>query len=81
MKIQRNYKIGDKFKLSSDALENYGDKYAGQTFTVTAYYDHYNKSPWGSDSTGSPGFDASAGTALYGSELPFDLYEWEMERA
>jgi len=79
--MQKNYKIGDKFTLSPDAVENYGSKYAGKVFTVDAVYDHYNHSPWGNDPTGSPGFDASAGSALYGSELNFDLYEWEMERA
>lgn len=79
--MKANYQIGSKFQMSHDALDNYGAKYQGQTFTVSGVYDHYNKSPWGNDPTGSPGFDESAGTPLYGSELPFDLYEWEMVAA
>lgn len=79
---KRNYDVGDRFKLSGDALDNYGEKYADQVFTVKAWYDHYvssNSPNWQSDKHGSPGFDESAGSALYGSELPFDVYEWEME--
>ena len=77
-KINKSYAIGDTFQLSDDALDNYGEKYRGKVFTVTGVYDHYNKNPWGSDPTGSPGFDEGADSALYGSELPFDVYEWEM---
>ena len=80
MKIQKAYRIGDTFKLSNDALDNYGEQYRDKVFTVKGVYDHYNKSPWGSDPTGHPGFDESAGSALYGSELNFDVYEWEMVR-
>ena len=79
--MQKNYKVGNKFKLSSDALENYGVQYADKVFTVKAWYDHYvptSNPNWQSDTHGSPGFDESAGSALYGSELPFDVYEWEM---
>lgn len=79
--MRRSYRVGDRFKLSVDALENYGAKYVDKTFTVKAWYDHYAHDPWSTgDSHGSPGFDGSAGSALYGSELPFDLYEWEMVR-
>ena len=35
------YKVGQKFKLSSDALENYGEQYADKMSTVRAVYDHY----------------------------------------
>jgi hypothetical protein len=81
-KIQANYAEGDEFRLSEDALENYGEEYRDGVFTVDAVYDHYvPSSSMGNDRTGSPGFDESAGTALYGSELNFDVYEWEMEPA
>jgi hypothetical protein len=78
-RMRRSYRVGDKFTLSSDALDNYGSKYAEQVFTVKAWYDHYvSVDRMAGDPHGSPGFDTSAESALYGSELPFDLYEWEM---
>jgi hypothetical protein len=82
MKMKRSYKLGDRFQLSADALDNYGQKYAGQTFTVKGVYDHYvPASQMQGDPTGSPGFDPNGGSPLYGSELPFDVYEWEMVKA
>jgi hypothetical protein len=82
-KPKRSYSIGDKFKLSADALANYGQRYADQIFTVRQWYDHHVKpDQMQLDPHGHPGFDSAAGTgAIYGSELPFDVYEWEMERA
>lgn len=76
------YHVGDKFKLSSDALDNYGwDEYNDKVFTVRARYDHYVPvGKMAGDSTGHPGFDPAGGRYLYGSELNFDLYEWEMVR-
>jgi hypothetical protein len=77
--MKRNYRIGDKFTMSENALENYGQKYAGQVFTVRQWYDHYvPASQMQGDTHGHPGFDSSADSAIYGSELNFDLYEWEM---
>ena len=81
--MRRKFETGDKFKLSSDALDNYGAKYQDQTFTVRQWYNHSvsTKNPnWTSDEHGHPGFDETGGSALYGSELNFDLYEWEMVR-
>ncbi len=76
------YLKGDKFKLTKDALDNYGAKYADKVFTVREWYGRYNKDPWSTgDTHGHPGYDGGAGGRLYGSELPFDLYAWEMERA
>lgn len=74
------YKAGDKFNLSPDALDNY--RVAPGPYTVRAVYDHYCKpKDMEHDPSGHPGFDTAAGTPLYGSiELPFDVYEWEMER-
>ena len=79
MRIKRSYNVGDKFRMSPDALENYGAQYEGKTFTVAYWCDHYAK-PGSGDVHGHPGFDSAAGTAIYGSALNFDLYEWEMER-
>jgi len=73
------YHVGNKFKLSKDAIDNYGEQYAGQVFTIRARYDHYVPvDRMQDDPTGHPGFDRSGGRFLYGSELNFDLYEWEM---
>ena len=73
------YRIGQTFKMSDDALCNYGEKYRDQVFTVRARYTHYvSAANMASDPTGHPGFDESADSPLYGSELNFDLYEWEM---
>ncbi len=76
------YHPGDKFQLSEEALDNYGQDYAGKVFTVRARYDHYvSPDKMAADETGHPGFDPGGGRYLYGSELPFDLYEWEMVQA
>lgn len=73
------YHIGDKFTMSAAALDNYGEGYCDKVFTVRARYDHYAPvSKMANDRTGHPGFDAAGGKFLYGSELNFDLYEWEM---
>lgn len=72
------YKVGNKFRLTSEALENYGEEYSGKTFTVRAVYTHYvPAAKMESDPTGHPGFDGGSGP-LYGSELNFDVYGWEM---
>jgi hypothetical protein len=76
------FRIGQAFKLSPDALENYGNQHSGKVYHVRAVYIHYVPvAQMASDSTGHPGFDSNGGSPLYGSELPFDLYAWEMEAA
>jgi hypothetical protein len=80
--MTKRYKVGDKFRLSPDALENYGPDHQGKVYTVRSVYDHHVKaSEMANDPTGHPGFDKNGGSPLYGSELNFDLYAWEMERA
>lgn len=75
------YRVGDKFKMSKDALDNYGEEYRDKEFTIRARYDHYvSPTEMANDPTGHPGFDPNGGEFLYGSELNFDLYEWEMIR-
>jgi hypothetical protein len=34
--MKTKYKAGSKFKLTADALENYGAQYADKAFTVTS---------------------------------------------
>lgn len=78
--MKRAFKIGDKFKLSADALENYGEQYADKVFRVDAWFDHYAKLG-SNDPHGHPGFDAGAGSPLYETkDLSFAVYEWEMEK-
>jgi hypothetical protein len=81
--MRRRYRIGDRFKLSDDALENYGEKYRDQVFTVRGVFDHYVSPAFmARDPTGHPGFDANGGSPLYeADDAPGALYEWEMERA
>ena len=75
------FQVGSKFRLTKEALENYGIDRAG-IHTVRAAYDHYAPfSACKNDPTGHPGFERSAGTPLYASDLPFDVYEWEMSKA
>ena len=75
--MQRNYQAGSKFKLTDDAVENYGAKYAGRVFVIREWFNHV-----GNDAHGHQGFDSSAGSAIYESDgMPFAVYEWEMVRA
>ena len=82
--MKRKYSIGSRFKLSLDALENYGCQYQDKVFTVSHWSDHYAKpglccgdNPI--DPHGHPGFDESAGSPIYDAhELSFSVYEWEM---
>ena len=75
------FHVGDRFKMSKDALDNYGEEYRDKVFTIRTRYDHYvPAAKMANDPTGHPGFDRAGGMFLYGSELNFDLYEWEMIR-
>lgn len=83
-KIKARLRIGSTFRLTPDALENYGAKYANQTFTVshvsTAYMPAAEFYAKGKPTGYHPGFDESAGCALYDAEeLTFSVYEWEIE--
>lgn len=72
MKIK--YEQGDEFKLTENALANYGEKHRDKIFTISEWFDHC-----GTDEHGHPGFDECAGSAIYDiEELEFSLYEWEM---
>lgn len=76
-------RVGDQFRLSPEALENYGEKYEGKTFTVshvsTAYMpakEFYEK---GKPNGFHPGYDTAAGGALYDAQgLTFSVYDWEV---
>lgn len=72
------FRVGNRFNLSKDAVDNYC--VSPGPYTVHAVYTHYCKpADMAHDLSGHPGFDSAGGSCLYGSELPLDVYEWEME--
>ncbi len=76
---KRTYSIGDTVKMTADALENYGAKYADQVFTIEQWYDRYGKSGTYLSAHSHPGYDGATGDCLYHLEgLNFDLYDWEL---
>lgn len=92
--IKAKYKIGDTFKLSDDALDNYGEQYRDHVFRVTSvstFYcsaKHHFAPGHPQNCAGHPGFD-NVGSALYEFEnvshaddrLQCAIYDWEMESA
>ena len=86
------YKVGDFVEMSSDALDNYGEEWAGVPLEVTHVATRYMPAssffPSGCPKGYHPGYDESAnGEGLYdlsvvdGEALPFSLYDWELESA
>lgn len=81
------FRKGDKVKMTSGALENYGKNYRNRTFTIIRCANKYmpasiffkNGKPEGYH----PGYDNTLkGTGLYDLRgLKFSLYDWELERA
>lgn len=76
--MPKHCRIGDKFTLTDDALENYGERWRGVVFTVT----HVATSR-----AGHPGYDAGMkGAALYdadadnGASWNNSVYDYEIER-
>jgi len=80
---QPTFEIGERFTLSQEALDNYGQQYAGHVFIIRQYYDHESLTIESEDDPhGHFGFDSegSGGTeCLYSSTFPTDLYEFEMK--
>jgi hypothetical protein len=86
------FKVGDVVEMTADALENYGEEWAGVPLRVTHVATKYmpaaefyaKRSPEGYH----PGFAEGVGNgALYdletlsGESLNFSLYGWEVEWA
>jgi hypothetical protein len=75
---------GSSFRLTDDAIENYGEQYAGRVFIVTHVATRYAP-PGGPEGT-HPGYDTAAeGGGLYdfkdirtGEDIPFSVYDWEV---
>lgn len=65
-------KIGDKFMLTEDAIDNYGEQYRDKIFTVSHVATNTEQ---------HRGYDNSMeGMALYDAEeLNFSVYEYEIE--
>lgn len=81
--IKPRFSVGDSFRLTSEALENYGQKFADRSFVVSAVSVAYMPAAQfyakGRPAGFHPGFDESAGCALYDAKgLGFSLYEWEI---
>jgi len=83
-KLRRTFKVGDKFTLKAGETDQYPEEYHnGRVFTVSGVFDHHVPAKdMHNDPTGHPGFDGGSGSCLYeADDLPFALYDWEMESA
>ena len=78
---------GDTFKLNDEALDNYGEEFRDQIFTVEYWADHtvhsskyFNPtSPSYKEAHGHPGYDEGVSPErLYGSDFKSDVYDWEI---
>lgn len=79
--------VGSKFKLNEGALDNYGEEFRDQIFTVQYVADHYvpakdyfdPRSPRYKEEGGHPGYDEGVSPEkLYGSDFRSDVYDWEI---
>lgn len=78
-------RIGQKVRMTKDAVDNYGTEYAGKEFTVTHAANKYMPAKQfyaqGRPKGYHPGYDEGAGGYLYDfEELDFSLYDWELVR-
>lgn len=75
---------GDQFKLTDEAIENYGEQYRDQVFTVSHVADKYMPSDEfykkGMPEGYHPGYDSGLeGENLYDAEeLEFSVYDYEV---
>lgn len=86
--MKTRFRIGDRVHMTRDAIDNYGEGWRGVRLVVTAVSTRYMPAKEffsrGRPAGYHPGFDASAGCALYtlrteaGEALAFDLYDWEL---
>lgn len=82
--MKTRYKVGDKVRLTADALAHYGEQYKGEhtvTHVSTSYMPAKEFYAKGAPQGYHPGYDESAGCALYDcADLSFSLYDWELAR-
>jgi hypothetical protein len=81
--IKAKHRVGDSVTMTDAALENYGERFRGRQFVIThvatAYMPAVQFYANGQPRGFHPGFDESAGCALYDFVgLNFSLYEWEV---
>lgn len=85
------FKVGDIVEMTADAIENYGEEWAGVPLEITAVATKYMPAAqffaMGKPEGYHPGYDdVGNGEGLYdlcevcGGELPFSLYDFELER-
>ena len=78
---------GNTFKLSNDALENYGEQYRDQVFTVRSWANEYVPAKEYFANTrlyphGHPGYDGATKDRLYEADgINFAVYDWEIRPA
>ena len=81
--------VGTIIRLSEEALENYGEKWRGKTFSITHVADHCvpsqaffdERSSRYREEGGHPGYDEGVSPMLLVDVegFPGSLYEWEFE--
>ena len=86
------FNAGDIVEMTADAIENYGEEWAGVPLEITAVATKYMPATqffaMGRPEGYHPGYDdAVSGEGLYdlrevdGEELSFSLYDFELERS
>lgn len=71
--MKAGFRVGTKFTLTNDAIENYGETYRGKVFRVQGVFKSRAE---------HPGFDEGVGEPLYEADgLPFAVYEYEIKRS
>ena len=81
--IKARFKVGQTVQMTPEALENYGLEHEGKRYRITsvarAYMPAAEFFASGKPAGFHPGFDESAGCALYDCEgLNISLYDWEL---
>lgn len=92
--MKRRFFVGSRVRPSKDGRDNdvyqsfdWFDKVLVVTHAITKYMPAKQFFDYGKPNGYSPGFDGSAGAALYslkvedGADLTCDLYDWELRHA
>lgn len=80
------FHVGEKVKMSKDALDNYGNEFSSVILTIKSAANKYMPAKQFFDSGMPdgyhPGYDESMkGICLYDfEEINFSLYEWELRK-
>ncbi len=67
------YRISDKFTLTDDAIDNYGEEYRGRVFEIDGVYHNHKE---------HQGYDMGVYPMQLVEAIDFNyaVYEWEIER-